>query len=32
MDRPRVLSTELKMLIEAVSTIAHLRFMIEDGD
>jgi hypothetical protein len=31
-DRPRILLTALKILIEEASTAAHLRFMIEDGD
>jgi hypothetical protein len=32
MDRPRILLTELKVLIEEALTAAHLRFMIEDSD
>jgi hypothetical protein len=32
MDRPRILLTELKILIEEACTVAHLRFLIEDGD
>jgi hypothetical protein len=31
MDRPRILLTELKMLIEEACTVAGLRFLIEDG-
>jgi hypothetical protein len=31
-DRSIILLTELKILIEEACTIAHLRFMIKDGD
>jgi hypothetical protein len=32
MDRPKILVTDLKMLIKEACAVAHLRFMIKDCD